>query len=317
MLHPTVPWPPPDIPMRIVETARGPVEFVELGQGLPVPVLYFHGTGATGEVVEATERSLAEDGFRLIAPHRGGYHGTPLASGRTPQDCADLAAALLDRLDIARVAVIGTSGGGPAAASFAARHATRAAALVLQCAVSHPYSHRRWMSRRMQLMPGWLRNNRWGLPVLRLGVRRELRRYLRDANHIARVMSGERYAEISNDSVTSQLAAVFVQTLVRCARERLGMENDWSNMIGQPWLEPGSVRVPTLILHDRADPLVPFAHAEWARDAIPTAELCDLRLGGHMIWLGADAPRLREHRAAFLRKHSDYPLAQYQERPSA
>ena len=152
-------------------------------------------------------------------------------------------------------------------------------------------------------MPGWLRNSRWGLPVVRLGVRRELRRYLRDTNQIARVMSGQRYDEIRNDSVISELAAVFVQTLLRCAQQRLGMENDWANMMGEAWLEPGCVRIPTLILHDRADPLVPFAHAEWARQAIPTAELCDLRLGGHIIWLGAEASRLRQERAAFLRKH--------------
>lgn len=300
MLNPKAPS-PPGIQTRILETARGPVEFVELGQGLPV--LYFHGTGATAEVVAATERSLVEEGFRLIAPHRAGYHGTPLTSGRTSWECADLAAALLNRLEIARVAVTGTSGGGPAAASFAARHVERATSLVLQCAVSHPYSDARWLSRRMKRMPGWLRNSRWGLPVVRFGFRRELRKYLRDTNHIARVMSGERYVEICNDSVTGELAAVFVQTLVRCAQQRLGMENDWANMLGQPWLEPGSIRAPTLILHDRADPIVPFAHAEWARQAIPTAELCDLRLGGHMIWLGADAPRLRAERAAFLRKH--------------
>jgi pimeloyl-ACP methyl ester carboxylesterase len=300
-LNPKLPLPPNNVQTCLAETERGAVEWMELGQGWPV--LYFHGTGATAAVVAATEGPLVEDGFRLIAPHRPGYHGTPLASGQTPQACADLAAALLDHLEVGRVAVIGMSGGGPAAACFAARHAQRATALVLEGAVSHPFSEARWVSRRMKRMPGWLRNSPFGLPIVRLGVRRELRGYLRDNLQIARQMAGQRYPEIRDDPLTGQLAPVFVETLLCCARQRLGMQNDWHNMIGKPWLETGTIHTPTLILHDRVDPIVPFAHAEWFRQCIGTAELYDLRLGGHMVWLGTDASRMRDLRTAFLRKH--------------
>jgi hypothetical protein len=61
------------------------------------------------------ERTLIEDGFRLIVLNRPGNFGTPLSCGRTPQEHADLGAELLDRLNIERVAVFGTSGGGVAA----------------------------------------------------------------------------------------------------------------------------------------------------------------------------------------------------------
>lgn len=294
-------WTRPDLRTQLVETACGAVEYLDGGSG--PPVLYFHGTGATGEVVAVTERALVDDGFRLIVPHRPGYHGTPLTSGRTPQACADLGAALLDRLGVAKVGVIGTSGGGPAAINFAARHAGRTAALVLQCAVCHPYSARRWMSRRMRIMPGWLRTRPLGLSIVRLGFRREVRRFQRDAGRLAREMSGTRYAEIRRDAATSELAALLVETLIHCAGQPGGMENDWTISVGLPWLTANSIQAPTLIFHDRADPLVPFTHAEWAVRSIPGAQLSDLHVGGHLIWLGPEAARLRSERAAFLRRH--------------
>jgi pimeloyl-ACP methyl ester carboxylesterase len=295
--------PQPGIYTPMVDTSCGPLEFLELGQG--PPVLYFHGTAATGDVVAITEHALVADGFRLIVPHRPGYHGTPLTSGRTPQAGADLAAALLDRMDIDRVAVIGTSGGGPAAVSFAARHAQRTAAVVLQCAVTHPFNAACWMSHRMQRLPWWLRNRRFGLPVIRLGFRRELRKFQRDPMRIVRNMSGTRYAEICDDPATHELAALLIATLFRCAVERVGLENDWGNTVGKEWLESGSIRAPTIVIHDRADPLVPFAHAEWAVQTIGTAQLCDLHVGGHLIWLGREAQQMRTQRAAFLHRHLD------------
>ena len=103
-------WSTGEISLKQVETSRGLLEYADVGQGLPI--LYFHGTGAGNDAAIIIERSLLDDGFRLIVPNRPGYCGTPLSCGRSPSDCADLAAELLDQLDIERVVVIGTSGGG-------------------------------------------------------------------------------------------------------------------------------------------------------------------------------------------------------------
>jgi len=136
-------WSTGEISLKQVETSRGLLEYADVGQGLPI--LYFHGTGAGNDAAIIMERSLLDDGFRLIVPNRPGYYGTPLSCGRSPSDCADLAAELLDQLDIERVVAIGTSGGGLSAPSFAARHPTKTVALVLQCALSHRFASSRWM----------------------------------------------------------------------------------------------------------------------------------------------------------------------------
>ena len=119
----------PKFRSRVVHTTRGPVDVLEAGEGQPV--LYFHGTGAGSDIVPVMEHALVAEGFHLIIPNRPGYYGTPLSCGRSPQAHADLGAEVLDRIDIERVAVVGTSGGGLAAPTFAAQHAARTVALVL------------------------------------------------------------------------------------------------------------------------------------------------------------------------------------------
>jgi len=296
-------WSTAEVSSRRATTSKGTVDYADVGQGLPI--LYFHGTGAGSDAAVMMERSLIDDGFRLIAPNRPGYYGTPLSCGRSPNDCADLASELLEQLNIERVVVIGTSGGGLAAPSFASRHPSKTAALVLQCALSHPFTSGRWMPVRLRWLYPMFRGHRIFLPFLRFGFRREMRKLRRDPTSVVNTMTGPRSIEVRDCEATRALVPLLVESELRCSRQPLGIENDWANAVGEPWLTPGSVRCPTLILHDRADPLVPFAHVQWAMHCIPGAELCELQAGGHLIWVGKDSGRMRQVRADFLRRHFD------------
>ena len=55
---------------KIVETDRGPVEYSDAGAG--DPILYFHGSGVTGDVMVPVESRMIDNGFRLIIPNRPG-----------------------------------------------------------------------------------------------------------------------------------------------------------------------------------------------------------------------------------------------------
>src|ERR1700733_1258684 len=101
-------WFTDEIEQRRVQTSKDPVEYANVGQG--IPILFFHGNDVGNDAAVMLEKSLFDDGFRLIVPNRPGYYGTPLSCGRSPSDCANLAAELLNQLCIDRVVVIGFRG---------------------------------------------------------------------------------------------------------------------------------------------------------------------------------------------------------------
>ena len=116
---------------QIAATARGPIEYAIAGQG--VPILRIHGSpgGYDHSIIGAQARPQDIAGFQVIAVSRPGYLRTPLSSGATPAEQADLYAALLDEMGIERVFVHGISGGGPSALHFAAKYPQRTIGLVL------------------------------------------------------------------------------------------------------------------------------------------------------------------------------------------
>ena len=91
------------------------------------------------------EEVFAAAGCTLLAPSRPGYGRTPLSTGGSVAGYTDVVRALCAALGITRVAaVVGVSGGGPTAATMAARHADLVERLLLVSAVGWlPYPDRR------------------------------------------------------------------------------------------------------------------------------------------------------------------------------
>ncbi len=293
-------WPACDRQQGLLKTCRGPVGYIDAGSGLPI--LYFHGTGAGNDLAQIMERSLLDQGFRLIIPNRPGYLDTPIECGRTTADAVWLACQVLDYLKIGCVGVIGTSGGGPAAISFASMCLDRIAALVLQCAQSH-----RWDSAQ------WLPNGKgWILPFVR---GRLMRRLVQLGNHLQtrclpwtrrsylQAITGQRYTELAGDPIARELCDVMIECEVRCIAQPAGIDNDLDLLLNEKVLVNEVVRCPTLIIHDRLDPVVPFAHAQWATSQIPNASICEVHAGGHLVWIGRDAATMLERRRDFLQQH--------------
>src|SRR5690242_7937224 len=114
---------------ELAQTACGPIEYASLGNG--PAVLFVHGAGGGYDQMLDMGRTLADAGFRVIAPSRFGYLRTPLPADASPAAQADAHACLLDALKIERAAVIGISAGAPSSMQFALRHPRRCAALAL------------------------------------------------------------------------------------------------------------------------------------------------------------------------------------------
>ncbi|OYW52225.1 MAG: hypothetical protein B7Z30_16080, partial [Rhizobiales bacterium 12-68-15] len=81
---------------RTIQTDAGPVEVAEAGQG--APVLSLHGGMGGYDQALLLARCMVGDaaGFRILAPSRPGYLGTPALGRTTPAAQARLFAALLD-----------------------------------------------------------------------------------------------------------------------------------------------------------------------------------------------------------------------------
>jgi len=234
----------------VVQTAAGPIEYAEVGSG--VPVLMLHGTpggyDAILNLVEATD-SMGQ-GLRIITPSRPGYLRTPLESGATPEQQARLYAALLDKMGVDKVFVMGASGGGPSALQFAMQYPQRCAGLVLEAAVTHR------IVVQQRSFPPLLQD--FLLSVFRDSAARDLQ------------------ASDPSDPTLTKVGHALFDSLIPSAPRAAGVANDLEqySRIGD-W-DLGKIRCPTLIIQGTADKDVPPSHAEFAHAKIVNSELMTL-----------------------------------------
>src|SRR6202790_3521678 len=113
----------------LIETRCGPIEYQEVGTG--VPLLAVHGSGGGYDQGMAFAGALADHGIGVIAMSRFGYLRTPMPANASAAAQADAHVCLLDALGIRQAAVIGGSAGAPSALQMAIRHPGRVSALVL------------------------------------------------------------------------------------------------------------------------------------------------------------------------------------------
>jgi pimeloyl-ACP methyl ester carboxylesterase len=250
---------------QIATTSAGVVEFADYGEG--VPVLWVHGTpGGFDQVVSTLRLSDMPQRYRSIVPSRPGYLGTPLESGRAVSEQARLFKALLDHLGLQRVAVIGTSGGGPYAIEFARQFPDRCSALVLIAAVTMSFP-------REQEDDPSLIERAFATPLgMDLGLWLVRESFPKQIKHID-----------MSDAVTREYARAMIESAVPTERRRAGFQNDWTNFADLSRLQLEAIRAPTLILHGTADTNVPYAHAEYASRTIPGAVLVTFDGYDHFI----------------------------------
>ncbi|TFC20864.1 alpha/beta fold hydrolase [Cryobacterium glucosi] len=276
--------------LRTTRLAEGPVEYRLDIRADPV-IVVFHG-GHLRAGIAVGEDVFAAAGYSVLAPSRPGYGRTPLSTGTTVTGFADVVGDLCAHLGITRVAaVVGISGGGPTAATFAARHAGLVDRLVLISAV------------------GWLP---YPDPVTRLGARigfngvtgrvtwglvHALARFA--PSMCLRMMMGA----LSTRPVGEVLAGLDPDAraglliLFRRMRSGRGFVNDLRPTPDVTAL----VDQPTLVIATRTDGGVPFAQSRSLASSIRAAELIESHADSHMVWLGADWPVVGERIVAFLK----------------
>jgi pimeloyl-ACP methyl ester carboxylesterase len=114
---------------RIANTSAGPIEYADKGGG--IPLLSIHGAGGGYDQGLVNVADLVGDNFRVIAPSRFGYLGTPVPSDQSVAAQADAHAALLTELNVDKAIVVGVSAGARSAVELAVRHSDRVAGPIL------------------------------------------------------------------------------------------------------------------------------------------------------------------------------------------
>jgi pimeloyl-ACP methyl ester carboxylesterase len=238
-------------------------------------------------------RFLAAAGFRVIAPSRPGYLGTPLADAvATPDGQADLLAALLDELGIDRVAVLAWSGSGPSSYRLAAKHGDRVSALAATSAVSRRYEV------DATTTDGFMFGTRAGNWLMRVLV----------AHAPEQVVQGELDAEgdLTKEELEERTRAVIADpekrdfalgmalTTSTRGERKAGYENDLAQFATIDDLELERVEAPTLIIQGTVDTDVSPDYSAYAAATIPGARLIEIEAGTHLaLFLSDDAERVQ------------------------
>lgn len=248
---------------RIANTSHGPIEYNIQGDRSGPIILISHGTPAGYDQSIAFASLFRRKHITTISISRPGYLRTPLTHNKTPEAQADLYAALLDKLAIQQVMMIGMSGGGPSALQFALRHPEHCSKLILLCAVTRSYDE----LGRIQ-----------ALPPLHYFVRQYLMRFI--SADIAYFLLAIR-ARWFHTPVSEQFYCSYACSDLRKA----GYENDVTQLFHLQNIPLECIAMPTLLLHGNADTNVPIEYAKYAVAHIPNARLVIDEGGDHDFFM--------------------------------
>lgn len=287
-------------PARVLETAKGPVEYAERGQG--PPLLCIHGGPGGYDQGLGLGEFFRVNGFKTIAPSRPGYLGTPLASGRTPEEQADALAALLDALNIRKVPVIGASAGGPPSYLLAARYPDKVSCLLEIDSVCLSYQP------GVSPLEEKLYLSKAGIWLLHFFLdhfpEATVKSFLRTESTLDRHEIAQRAKHILQDQTRFEFLRFLIATMSeRLSERQAGVDNDLAQLAAITQLSIASIACPTLIIHGTADKDVPPRHAEYAKAAITGSELYWVEGGSHVgFWVADDAPAAQEYALSWLRE---------------
>ncbi len=228
---------------HIIETEAGTIEYIKKGSSGPC-ILFLH--GSPGGCDQAPKPF---HGFQLLAPSRPGYLSTPLNVGRTPSEQAKSCASLIDALKIEKVIVIGVSGGGPSAISFAAQFPERTLALVVLEAISQPYEYTGRMPIFMKIdMIYWFLLS---FVLTLFGPAYFVIKHAANKSIQQKILkSDEKISDIKR----------FMWSLGPPSLRMTGWNNDMLQFASLS-LPVDRIHIPTLIIHGAQDNIVPFTHS--------------------------------------------------------
>lgn len=287
---------------HVIKTAKGLIEYADVGQGSPVLVV--HGAGGGFDQGLEIARPLIERGFRVIAVSRFGYLRTPLPTDASPEAQADAHAALLDALKLDRVAVIGGSAGGPSAMQLCLRHPEKCSALVLLFPLAFAPSggQATRVSDRVRLAgkPSGLYTL-----VIKTTLHSDFLYWAGTKlarNILIRTVLGTPVEDFQAASGEEQARALQVMRhILPISQREKGIWNDAAIGDSLTRYELENIHTPTLVINAEDDLYGTYRGARYSAEHIPGARFLGFKTGGHLL-LGHWAEAVLEL-SGFLSEH--------------
>lgn len=280
---------------RVIQTRHGPIEFTTCGSG--PAVLVVHGAGGGYDQGTLIARAFGGDGFRWIAPSRFGYLRTPMPADASTVAQADAFAALLDFVEVGRVAILAMSGGGPPSLQFAQRYPARTSALVLLSSAPYTLFAAAFAAAAKKLpVPIWMYQMLFSSDFPFWLLQKIAGRRL---EAIFDIKPGLRAALTSEESA---FVAATVDAFQPVTKRAVGLANEGAALDPHTRYMVEAITAPTLVIHSRDDGINQFAVGEFIAGRIPGAEFLPLATGGHLL-LGHQA-EVRARVNSFLRHHA-------------
>lgn len=292
---------------EIVNTPRGPIEYVLKGQG-PI-VLCIHGGFGGYDQGVLVGNSLPEHGFCVLSPSRPGYLRTPLSVGQTNEEQADAMVDLLDALGIDKVSVIGFSAGSQIAFLMAVRHPERVNAVVFECLGAQPDQ-----SAMYALLREFLSLNEvpdfasWLFHLFTKHFPKQAVKFiLTQDSSLSPEQLKKRTHFVLHSNRQTQFALKFIHTTMPLGPRIPGTENDISPANLDPWptFNYSLLHTPSMIIQSKYDSNGSYPEAQFAASQIPGVQFLTLGGCGHFIWLGKQTNSWERQLRQFLRAHSN------------
>lgn len=285
---------------KVVETKQGKVEY-HLSEGDGPVILISHG-GLGGLDQARVIASWVDDAkYRLLCPSRPGYLGTPLESGKTIEEQADLFAALLDVLKIDKVAIVTVSAGGPPGYVFSIRHPDRVWALVAIDSVSGYYD----MPETAGVIAQAIFMTDFGQKILKKIEEKKPDLFLKQIFQSEAYFTKEQIRKHIDYALNSPSAVAFMgafmNTMYPYKPRKVGTENDMEQYRKLTHLPLEKVRCSSLIIHCTHDADVKFYDGVYAYEHIKNAKRYWIEEGSHLgFWLNKDAKNAQKFAQDFL-----------------
>jgi pimeloyl-ACP methyl ester carboxylesterase len=245
--------------------------YVADGEGMPL--IFHHGSPASGIDFPPLVAALAERGMRFVGYSRAGYGSSSRRPGRSVADAAEDVRAILDHLGADEAYAYGWSGGGPHALACGALLADRIRGVATVGGVAP------WPAEGIDWFEGMGPENVEEFHATLADPENSIRSAERDWPKW-RAVTGAEIAETFGGLVDEvdrgALTGDFAEYTAASTREGL-RESYWGwvdddHAFIKPWgFDLGSLRMPVHIWQGGHDKMVPLSHGRWLANHVPGA----------------------------------------------